>query len=68
MESRRENNLDLIVRIRSDKKAQTEPFYSMHKYNVSAYKWFILLAILCKVPGTTFSMFLAGKFRIKNIP
>ena len=47
------------------KKAPKVTFQTMREINNSVYQSFILLANLCKVAGTIFSVFLAGKLRIK---
>ena len=42
-------------------------FDSMNKTNVFIHQCFTLLAVLCKVAGTIFSLFYAGKLRIKAL-
>ena len=51
------------IYIRNSKKIL---FQTMRKISTSAYQCFILLAILCKVARTLFSVFLAGKLRINS--
>ena len=47
-------------------KAKNVLIYYLPISNVSVCECFILLAVMCKIAGTIFSLFLAGKFRIKS--